>query len=100
VPVDCRKLLDLMLAKRPADRLYDGDAVIEALKALSEGRIPTLHPERFNDGGTTDVGEVDEEFEDAATEGDIATNDERVAPTTKESPQTSARRPLIRRRRR
>ena len=100
VPVDCRKLLDLMLAKRPADRLYDGDAVVEALKTLSEGRTPTLHPERFSDGGTTDVGEVDEEFEDAATEGDIATNDERVAPTTKESPQTSARRPMIRRRRR
>jgi eukaryotic-like serine/threonine-protein kinase len=100
MPVDCRKLLDLMLAKRPADRLYDGDAVVEALKTLSEGRTPTLHPERFSDGGTTDIGEVDEEFEDAATEGDIATNDERIAPTTKESPQTSARRPMIRRRRR
>jgi eukaryotic-like serine/threonine-protein kinase len=100
VPTDCRRLLDLMLAKRPADRLYDGDAVVEALKGLSEGRLPTLHPENFNEGGTTDLGETDEEFEDAETEGDISATELPAQPQAGDSSRSSVRRPRIRRRRR
>jgi serine/threonine-protein kinase len=95
IPPDCRKLLDLMLAKRPSDRLYDGDAVVEALRAISEGRMPHLHQEGFNDGGTTDIGDVDEEFEDAETEGELPS---RSLPTDVEAAQT--RKPRVRRRRR
>jgi eukaryotic-like serine/threonine-protein kinase len=100
VPSDCRKLIDLMLAKRPADRLYDGDAVVEALKGLSEGRLPTLHPDGFNEGGTTDIGEHDEDFEDAETEGDISATELPAQPQAGDSSRSSVRRPRIRRRRR
>lgn len=100
VPNDCRRLLDLMLAKRPADRLYDGDAVVDALKSLSEGRQPTLHPDGFKDGGTTDLGEGDEEFEDAETEGDISATELPAQSSAEDSSRASARRPRIRRRRR
>jgi serine/threonine-protein kinase len=100
VPADCRKLLDLMLAKRPADRLYDGDAVVEALKSISEGRMPSLHPDGFNEGGTTDIGETDEDFEDAETEGDISATDLPAQPQAGDSSRSSVRRPRIRRRRR
>lgn len=99
VPSDCRRLLDLMLAKRPADRLYDGDAVVEALKGLAEGRQPSLHPDGFNEGGTTDLGESDEEFEDAETEADISATDLPAQPHG-DSSRASARRPRVRRRRR
>lgn len=100
VPTDCRRLLDLMLAKRPADRLYDGDAVVEALKGLSEGRQPTLHPDGFNEGGTTDLGEGDEDFEDAETEGDISATELPAQPQAGDSSRSSVRRPRITRRRR
>ncbi len=95
IPADCRKLLDLMLAKRPSDRLYDGDAVVEALRAISEGRMPHLHPEGFNDGGTTNIGDLDDDFEDAETEGELPS---RSLPTDVEGAQT--RKPRARRRRR
>jgi eukaryotic-like serine/threonine-protein kinase len=100
IPPDCRKLLDLMLAKRPSDRLYDGDAVVEALRSISEGRMPSRNPEGFKDGGTTDIGEIDEEFEDAETEGDLSRP---AAPSdSNNDASASARRPRIvpRRRRR
>jgi eukaryotic-like serine/threonine-protein kinase len=100
IPTDCRRLLDLMLAKRPADRLYDGDAVVEALKGISQGRMPTLHPDGFNEGGTTDLGEGDEDFEDAETEGDISATELPPQPQPDESSRSSVRRPRIRRRRR
>ncbi len=104
VPVDCRHLLDLMLAKRPSERLYDGDAVVEALRAISEGRIPVLHPEGFNDGGTTDIGDIDQEFEDAETEGDMSRSplqaNQDMAQQGGPDSQNSARRPRVRRRRR
>ncbi len=71
IPSDCRKLLDLMLAKRPAERLYDGDAVVEALKSIAEGRTPTLHGSSVSDGTTTSLGsEDDEDFEESETEGE------------------------------
>lgn len=100
IPSDCRRLLDLMLAKRPADRLADGDAVIEALKALAEGRVPAI------DGGssagtTTDLGaddEDDEGFEDAETEGGISATELPVEGD--QQSRASARRPRVRRRRR
>jgi len=100
IPADCRRLLDLMLAKRPADRLYDGDAVVGALKGISEGRLPTLHPEGFNEGGTTDLGDQDEEFEDAETEGDISATELPSQPQAGDSSRASVRRPRVRRRRR
>jgi serine/threonine-protein kinase len=100
VPADCRRLLDLMLAKRPADRLYDGDAVVEALRGIAEGRLPALHPDGFNEGGTTDIGEHDEEFEDAETEGDISATELPAQPQPGESSRSSVRRPRTRRRRR
>jgi hypothetical protein len=61
-----------MLAKRPAERLYDGDAVVEALKTLAEGRIPTLHGKSVEDGTTTSLGPDDDEgFEESETEGEL-----------------------------
>jgi hypothetical protein len=86
-----------MLATRPADRLYDGDAVVEALRTISEGRMPTLHPEGFHDGGTTDIGDIDEEFEDAETEGDLSPSPVQYA---HDDPRANARKPRVRRRRR
>jgi serine/threonine-protein kinase len=100
IPADCRRLLDLMLAKRPAERFYDGDAVVEALRGISEGRLPTLHPEGFSEGGTTDLGEAEGDFEDAETEGDISATELPAQPTAGESSRSSVRRPRIRRRRR
>ncbi|HEX3133995.1 MAG TPA: serine/threonine-protein kinase, partial [Planctomycetota bacterium] len=99
IPTDCHRLLDLMLAKRPADRLYDGDAVVETLKGISEGRMPSLNPNGFNEGGTTDLGEGDEDFEDAETEGDISATELPPQPQPGESSRSSVRRPRIRRRR-
>jgi serine/threonine-protein kinase len=100
IPTDCRRLLDLMLAKRPADRLYDGDAVVAALKSISEGHMPTLNPDGFNEGGTTDLGEADGDFEDAETEGDISATELPAQPQPGESSRSSVRRPRVRRRRR
>jgi serine/threonine protein kinase len=99
IPGDCRRLLDLMLAKRPADRLADGDAVIEALKAIAEGRAPGIAG-GGDDGTTTDLGpdEDDEGFEDAETEGGISATE---LPVEGESAaRASARRPRGRPRRR
>jgi serine/threonine protein kinase len=98
VPADCRRLLDLMLAKRPAERLYDGDAVVEALKGISEGRLPTLHPQGSSSGTTTDLGADDESFEDSETEGDIEVDEVRGALDPETS--VSGRRRAVRRRRR
>lgn len=42
VPEDCRPLLALMLAKDPAERLPHGAAVVSALEAMAQGRVPTL----------------------------------------------------------
>ncbi|MCS6969616.1 MAG: serine/threonine-protein kinase [Planctomycetota bacterium] len=41
-PRDCRQLLALMLAKDPAQRLADGEAVVRALEDLAKGRTPRL----------------------------------------------------------
>ncbi len=99
IPSDCRRLLDLMLAKRPADRLADGDAVVEALKAIAEGRAPAIDG-GTEDGTTTDLGadEDDEGFEDAETEGGISATELPVEGD--QVSRASARRPRVRRRRR
>lgn len=100
IPSDCRRLLDLMLAKRPADRLADGDAVVEALKAIAEGRAPAIDG-GSGEGTTTDLGadEDDEGFEDAETEGEISAT-ELPAEGGEQPSRSGARRPRVRRRRR
>ncbi len=100
IPSDCRRLLDLMLAKRPAERLYDGDAVVEALKALAEGRTPTLHGTSVDDGSTTSLGpdEDDEGFEESETEGELPLNDLPVQEGEAAAP--GKRKAAVRRRRR
>lgn len=99
VPSSCRRLLDLMLAKRPADRFADGEAVVEALKAIAEGRAPSINAPG-EDGTTTDLGadEDDEGFEDAETEGGISATELPVEGD--QSSRASARRPRVVRRRR
>jgi serine/threonine protein kinase len=42
IPEDCRALLALMLARDPLERLPHGAAVVSALEALAQGRVPTL----------------------------------------------------------
>ena len=99
IPADCRRLLDLMLAKRPADRLYDGDAVVEALKTLASGRTPNLHPQGVADGTTTSVGpEDDEDFEESETEGELPVSG--LPAGGDDSSQSTRRRAIQRRRRR
>jgi serine/threonine protein kinase len=100
IPGDCRRLLDLMLARRPAERLYDGEAVVEALKSIAEGRAPSLHAGEASAGTTTDLGADggDDVFEDAETEGGISATD--LPSDASEPTRQSARRPRVRRRRR
>jgi serine/threonine-protein kinase len=98
VPADCRRLLDLMLGKRPSERFYDGDAVVEALKNLAAGRMPTLHPNGVADGTTTSIGsDEDEGFEESETEGELQVGE---LPAQEGDAAMSSRRRAIQRRRR
>ncbi|MBA2481178.1 MAG: serine/threonine protein kinase [Planctomycetes bacterium] len=47
IPVDCRDLLLLMLARSPDERLPHGAAVVAALEALAQGRAPKLPEKRL-----------------------------------------------------
>ncbi len=99
IPSDCRRLLDLMLAKRPAERLYDGDAVVEALKAIAEGRTPTLHGKSVDDGSTTSLGSEDDEgFEESETEGELPLGE--IPAPDSEAAAPGKRKAAMRRRRR
>jgi serine/threonine-protein kinase len=89
VQPDTRHLIDLMMAKNVADRLPDGGAVVEALRALSEGRpLPDLPGI-----GTDDVGEVIGDL--TPPKGTATTGDD----DSQSSSSGSTRRRLIRRRR-
>ena len=49
VTPDCRQLLELMMAKDPADRLADGDEVLVVLQQIARGEAPVL-PARAGTG--------------------------------------------------
>jgi serine/threonine-protein kinase len=49
VPADCRRLIELMMAKEPEQRLPDGDAVVVALEDVAKGR-PSRLPEEMTSG--------------------------------------------------
>lgn len=42
VPRDCQLLLDLMLAKDPADRIPDGGELVRILDGMANGQLPAL----------------------------------------------------------
>jgi serine/threonine protein kinase len=87
--VDSRHLIGLMMTKQVADRLADGDAVVEALRCLSEGRpLPALPGT-----STDDLGEVVGDLTPPKGSSAAADDDSRNPSSD------STRRRLIRRRR-
>jgi len=56
MPADCRALCARMMAKDPAERFPDGDAVVAALEAIAAGRAP-LAP--GTESGLDESGETD-----------------------------------------
>ncbi len=49
IPEDCHRLLELMMAKDPEDRLPNGGAVVAALEAMAQGRQVELPPREGDD---------------------------------------------------